>query len=104
MSKFIPVSSCAFVHSEDVDAEKHMNAGPMNDAMDLAVTRAVIALESPAGAYTDFQRANVASVLKSMQSSHRSIRKMLNWGEEEPRSVDALAVPRIPLEGLYRFS
>lgn len=101
MSKFIPVSSCAYVHSDDVDPEKHINAGPMNDAMDLAVARAVAALENPAGAYTDFQRANMATVLKSMQSSHRSIRKMLGWGEEDPRSVDALAVARVPLEGLY---
>lgn len=26
---------------------------------------------------------------------------MLGWGEEDPRSVDALAVARVPLEGLY---
>ena len=101
MSKFIPVSSRAHVHTDDVDPQKHINAGPINDAMDLAVARAVAALENPTGAYTDFQRANVAAVLKSMQSSHRSIRKMLGWGEEDPRSVDALTVARVPLEGLY---
>ncbi len=101
MSKFIPVSSCAYVHPDDVDVQEHVNAGPVNDAMDLAVTRAVAALENPTGEYTDFQRANVAAVLRSMQSSHRSIRKMLGWGEEDARSVDALAVARVPLEGLY---
>ncbi len=101
MSKFIPVSSCAYVHPDDVDTEKHVNAGPINDAMDLAVARAVTALEKPTGAYTDFQRANIAAVLKSMQSSHGSIRKILSWGEDDPRSVDALAVARVPLEGLY---
>ncbi len=101
MSKFIPASRCAYIHADDVDPEKHINAGPINDAMDVAVARAGAALEDPTGHYTDFQRAHIATVLKSMQSSHGSIRKILGWGHEDPRSVDALAVARVPLEGLY---
>ena len=33
MSKSITVSSVAYVHTDDVDPEKHINAGPVNDAM-----------------------------------------------------------------------
>jgi len=101
MSKFIPAALCAYIHAGDVDSEKHINARPINDAMDVAVARADAALENPTGNYTDFQRAHIATVLKSMQSSHGSIRKILGWGQEDPRSVDALAVARVPLEGLY---
>ena len=101
MSKFIPAALCAYVHTEDVDVEKHVNAGPINDAMEAAVALADAALENATGNYNDFQRAHIATVLKSMQSSHSSIRKILGWGQEDPSSVDALAVARVPLEGLY---
>src|SRR5712691_10898932 len=70
-------------------------------AMELAVARAVAALENTAGAYSDFHRANMQTVLRSMLSTHRAIRKVLGWGEEDPMSVDALALARLPLEGLY---
>lgn len=36
-----------------------------------------------------------------MQSTHRAIRKVLGWGDEDPMSVDGLALARLPLEGLY---
>ena len=98
MSKFT-VSSCAYVHLDDVDPEKHNNANSMDAAMDMAVNRTVAALENPTGTYTDFQRGIVARFLKSMQWSHQSIRKMLYW--EDLTSMDAFVVARIPLEGLY---
>ena len=101
MSKSITVSSCAYVHTQDIDPEQHINAGPINDAMELSVARAVASLESSSGSYTDFHRANMQTVLRSMLSTHRGIRKVLGWGEEDPMSVDALALARLPVEGLY---
>jgi len=101
MSKSITVSSCAHVHSADIDPEQHVNAGPINDAMEVSVARAIAALETPSGSYTEFHRANMQTVLRSMLSTHRAIRKILGWGEEDPMAVDALALARLPLEGLY---
>ncbi len=101
MSKSITASSVAYVHTEDVDVERHANAGPINDAMELATARAIAALENASGVYTEFHRANIQTVLRSMQSTHRAIRKVLGWGDEDPMSVDALALARLPLEGLY---
>jgi hypothetical protein len=37
MSKPITVSSCAFVHQDDVDAVKHITAKPINEAMEVAI-------------------------------------------------------------------
>ena len=48
MSKSITVSSCAYVHCDDVDPEKHISAKPINEAMDVAI-RAANALENPSG-------------------------------------------------------
>ena len=64
MSKTITVSSCAYVHTDDIDPEQHVNAGPINEAMELAVARAVAALEKPSGMYTEFHRANIQTVLR----------------------------------------
>lgn len=101
MSKAITVASCAFVHTDDVDAEAHVDARPINEAMDICVARSRDALDEPTGNYTDFHRANIQNVFLSMQSTHRAIRKVLGWGDEDPMSIDALALARLPLEMLY---
>jgi hypothetical protein len=103
MSKSITVSSIAYVHSDDVDPEKHLTAIPINEAMNVATVRAINALENPTGAYTEFQRATMQTSLRSAQSTHAAIRKVLGWGEEDPMSVDALALARLPLESLYNM-
>ena len=103
MSKSITVSSVAYVHTDDVDPEKHLSAIPINEAMNVAIVRVINALENPTGAYTDFQRATMQTCLRSAQSTHAAIRKVLSWGEEDPMSVDALALARLPLESLYNM-
>lgn len=79
----ITVSSVAYVHTEDVDVEQHVNAGPITEAMDVCVARAQTALDAPAGQYSEFHRANMQNVFMSMQSTHHAIRKILKWGDEE---------------------
>ena len=59
MSKSIRVSSCAYVHSEDVDLERHVNAEPMNAAMEAAVKCASAALQNHRDGYTEFQRITI---------------------------------------------
>lgn len=101
MSKSITVSSCAYIQTDDIDPERHVNAGPINDAMEAAVRWAIAALENPTRAYTDFHRANIQTVFSSMLSTHGLIRKVLAAGWQNPESIDALALARVPLEGLY---
>ncbi len=101
MSKSIRVSSCAYVHSEDVDLDRHMNAGLINAAMEAAVKHATAVLQNPTGGYTAFQRETIQTVYSSMLSTHGLIRKVLAAGWQNPESIDALALARGPLEGLY---
>ena len=101
MSKSISVSSCAYVHSEDLDPEHHVNAGPINAAMEAAVKRAIAALQNHRDGYTEFQRETIQTVYSSMLSTHKLIRKVLAAGWQNPESIDALALARGPLEGLY---
>lgn len=101
MSKPITVVSCGYVHTEDVDPDEHIKAAVVNDAMESAVKRSVAALESPANGYSDFQRRNLQIVFQSMLSTHGLIRKVLHAGWQNPESIDALALARVPLEGLY---
>lgn len=101
MSKTTTVASCGYVHTEDVDPDERINAAVVNDAMELAIKRAVAALETPTNGYTDFQRRNLQIVFQSMLSTHGLIRKVLGAGWQNPESIDALALARVPLEGLY---
>ena len=97
----ITVSSCAYIHTEDVDPEARIKAGPVNDAMEIAVRRAVAALEEPANGYSDFHRNHIQTIFPSMLSTHRLIRKVLDAGYDNPEAIDALALARLPLESLY---
>lgn len=98
------VSTVAYIHNEDVDAEQHVNAAPITEATDVVVARAQTALDAPSGGYSDFHRANIQNVFLSMRSTLHAIRKILKWGDEDPTAIDALALARLPLEGLYTLS
>jgi hypothetical protein len=101
MSKPITVKSCAYIHAEDIDPEAHMSAPEVEAAKDNAVNLATAALENEADGYSPFLRANLQTIFDSMQATHGTIRKVLGFGWEDPRSIDALALARIPLEHLY---
>ncbi len=101
MSKPITVSSCGYIHTEDVNPDEHINAAVVNDAMELAVKRSIAVLENPTGGYSDFHRRNLQTIFQSMLSTHGLIRKVLGAGWQNPESIDALALARVPLDGLY---
>ena len=84
MSKSITVSSVAYVHTDDVDPEKHLRAIPINEAMNVVVVRAIKCLENPTGAYTDFQRANMQTCLRSAQSTHRATGRCSSGARKTP--------------------
>ena len=99
----ITVSRAAYVHDEDVNPDKHINAKKMDETMVTAVDRAASALDESTQDYTDFQRKVMEASLKSAMASHSAVRAALGLGHGDPTSVDALALARIPLEGLYNI-
>ncbi len=96
-----PIRECAYVHNEDVDPDHHVNAEQLEAAMQAAMHRALLALDNHTSTHTDFQRRIIQTVYLSMLSTHRLVRKVLAAGWQNPESIDALALARLPLEGLY---
>ena len=101
MSKPITVQSCAYVHPDDIDPETHASANDIEVTKDKAVSRAIAALENDVAGWSHFHRANVQTLFEAMTATHRTIRKVLEFGWQDPRSIDAMVLARVPLEHLY---
>ena len=99
----IKVASSAWTHTDDIDPDKHLDATAIDDAKNAAVAAALGALRNATGRYTAFHCANIQTTLESATATHRGIREVLGWGHNDPASVDALALARLPLEALYNI-
>ena len=95
------IRTCAYIHDDDVNPAKHIDATAISTALDCAVARTLRALQTPPDAYTEFQCRHIIDFIEGMRSRHSTIQRMLNWGDGDPSSVDALAIARVVLEGLY---
>lgn len=100
----VTVSMCAYVHLDDVNIERRTEEEPVNQAMTLAVTRAIEALDHPTNGYSEFHRSTIQAIFSSMLSTHGLIRHVLAAGWQNPASVDALMLARGALESLYSLS
>ena len=103
MGKPITAQSCAYVHPDDIDPEVHASANDIEVTKDKAVARAIAALENDVAGWSHFHRANVQALFEAMTATHRTIRKVLEFGWQDPRSIDAMVLARVPLEHLYTF-
>src|SRR4051812_14484115 len=101
MGKPITVQSCAYVHANDIDPEGHASANDIEAAKDKAVSRAIRALENDAAGWSRFHCANLQTLFDAMAATHRTIRNVLGFGWQDPRSIDAMVLARVPLEHLY---
>lgn len=101
MSNSITAKSCAYVHRTDIDPDAKTHAPEIEAAKDAAVNFAIGALEEETDGYSAFVRANLQTIFDAMQATHSTIRSVLAFGFEDPRSIDALALARLPLEHLY---
>ena len=101
MGKQITVQSTAHAHADDIDPEAHASATDIEVAKDKAVSRAIAALENEAAGWSRFHRANIQTLFDAMAATHRTIRKVLGFGWQDPRSIDAMVLARVPLEHLY---
>ena len=101
MSNSITISNIAYAHTEDIDPGKRIDANRIDDAMKVAVRRAINVLENATGHYDDFQRFNMQMCLRSALTTHSAVRAAIRRGDEDPTSIEALALARLPLENLY---
>jgi hypothetical protein len=99
----ITVSRVAYIHDDDMNADRGMDANKMDESMAVAVNRAASALDEATRGYGDFERKVMEASLKSAMTTHCAVRAALARGHEDPTSVDALALARIPLESLYNI-
>ena len=102
MSKAITVASCKYVHTADIDPNAERAGGDKwAGLINICVQAAQDALETPPNGYTPIQRNSLSDLFCSMKATHRAIRTLIKLGDGEPASVDALALARLQLEGLY---
>jgi hypothetical protein len=97
----ITVASCAYQHSKDIDPNARVDAKELDALANRCIGRAADALERECPGYTDLHRANLSGIFRSMQSTHKTIRGLLQPGADEPTTVDALSLARLQLEALY---
>lgn len=96
------IRTSAHCHTTDIDTHKKLDAKVWDGLANVCVLRATSALQTSAGNYTELQRHHIADIFNSMNATRRTIRRVLEpAGEVEPESVDALALARLQLEGLY---
>ena len=76
----ITVSSVAYVHADDIDPDKTIDAERVEENVKLCVARAIAVLDNPSNSYADHQPATIASLVRSMYPSHRAIRRVSSFG------------------------
>ena len=94
------VKDIAYRHTTDIDLTRVAQSKEWDKLANVCVLKATSALKNP-GAYTGPQSDHVADVFLAMQITQRTIRRVLEPGMDDPTSVDALALARLQLEGLY---
>jgi hypothetical protein len=97
----VKVSQVAHRHTTDIDITKEMHSKEWDRMANICIGRATSALKGNAPAYTKEQRNQLGDVFSSMAATSNTIRRVLELGCDEPGSVDALALVRLQLEGLY---
>jgi hypothetical protein len=95
------VKSVAYVHTADIDPTITKSGAKWEGLINICVASAQRTLETPPNGFTPTQRNSLTDLFGSMRSTHRSIRLLVELGDERPESVDALVLARLQLEGLY---
>lgn len=95
------VRTVGYRHIEDIQFNATRSASKWDRLATVCVTRAHNALKNPSGSYTKVHRDTMGDLLRATLTTHGSIGKLLEGGSESPQSVDALALARLQLEGLF---
>ena len=98
------VQACGYRHADDVNFEGQKSANKWGRLATVCVSRSRNALKKPTGTYTKIHRDTISDLLNAMLVTQGSIGKLLDGGSKSPQSVDALALARLQLEGLFAIS
>jgi hypothetical protein len=97
----IHVSQYVHLHTTDINPERQMDAKEWDRLANVCVVRATTALRDDINGYSKEQRDHISDMFNSMAATNRGIRRLLDQGWGDPSTVDALALARLQLEGLY---
>jgi hypothetical protein len=97
----IRVSQYLHRHTTDINPERQMDAKEWDRLANVCVVRATAALQRDTNGYNKEQRDHISDMFNSMAATNRGIRRLLEPGWGDPSTVDALALARLQLEGLY---
>lgn len=103
MSKGL-VRTCGYRHADDIEFEEQKSASNWRNLATVCVGRSRDALRNPTGSYTKVHCDTMSDLLNAMLVTHGSITKLLAGGSESPEAVDALALARLQVEGLFTIS
>jgi hypothetical protein len=81
-----------------------MDAKEWDRLANVCVVRATTALRDDINGYSKEQRDHISDMFNSMAATNRGIRRLLDQGWGDPSAVDALALARLQLEGVYALS
>ena len=98
------VHTCGYRHADDINFEGQKSASQWEKLATICVSRSRDALGRPTGAYSKIHRDTISDLLRAMLATQGSIGMLLERGSKSPQSVDALALARLQLEGLFEIS
>lgn len=97
----ITVRLCKYPHTTDIDLTKKADAKKEGELAHVCIARSRDALQEPTNTYNELHRHVLSTIFASLQTTHRTILKVLSAGSGNPESVDALPLARVQLEALY---
>jgi hypothetical protein len=95
------VSECLHHHTTDIDPQRQMDSKEWDRLANICVVRATTRLKDDLNGYDKEKRDHISDMFNSMAATNRGIRRLLDPGWGDPSTVDALALARLQLEGLY---
>jgi len=91
----------SYLMTRDINLDQTTDAPVMDGLVNRCIVAAFDALSRPTSVFTQFQKAHLANIFKSMRPTHESIRELLRRENKSAHSVDAVPLARLQLETLY---
>ncbi len=87
--------------TRDIDPSHDVEVSTLDAHINKMLAAATDALKTPVAPYSDLEIGSIKQIYEGMKHSHATVRQLLGNGQNDPRSVDALAISRLQLETLY---
>jgi hypothetical protein len=102
MAKKKTVKDLAFRHTHDPTVGAPISGVLLDGLVNSCIARATAALEHDAPGYEKKHRHQISDVFKSLQYTHRGLRRFLkDLTSDDPEAVDSLALLRLQFEAMF---